>query len=154
MDGLKGRIPAAPVPVRPPRPGRVPIGDASTEEYDKTETITARPTADVLLEVLFLDEETCDPCRTTVATVDRLAAEMEGSLGAAGRTVEVRKIHVTDPEQARQLGFVTSPTGRVWTSHPTSRRRSARPAERWPANPPTAASFRGTAAPTRHRRSR
>jgi FAD/FMN-containing dehydrogenase len=74
---------------------------------------TATRNADVLLEVLFLDEETCDPCRTTTATVDRLAAEMAGSLGAVGRTVEVRKIHVTDPEQARELGFVSSPTVRV-----------------------------------------
>lgn len=77
---------------------------------------TTRPspaTTVVELEVLYLDAQTCDPCRATTDAVDVAAAALAEHLRAGGRTLAVRHVHVTDQEQAETLGFVSSPTVRV-----------------------------------------
>ncbi|GAA4988005.1 DUF2703 domain-containing protein [Pseudonocardia tropica] len=75
-------------------------------------TTTTEPT-EVLLEVLYLDARTCSPCRATLGAVDEAAAELGRHLEETGRRLTVRTIHVTDPQQAEELGFVSSPTVRV-----------------------------------------
>lgn len=76
--------------------------------------MTATPTTpEVLLEVLYLDAEHCDPCRSTLDTVDEAATVLAGRLRDQGRSLVVRTIHVTDQDQADALGFVSSPTVRV-----------------------------------------
>ena len=71
------------------------------------------PTDRVRIELLYLDAETCDPCRATVASAERAAEELREGLAERGIAVELELIHVTDTEQARALGFVSSPTVRV-----------------------------------------
>ena len=68
---------------------------------------------EIVLDVLYLDGDGCDPCRTTIASVDEVSAVLDGPLRDVGRTLTVNTIHVTDREQAHQLGFVSSPTVRV-----------------------------------------
>ncbi len=75
-------------------------------------TDTATPT-EVVLDVLYLDERSCDPCRAATASADEVAAALAEPLHAVGHTLTVRKIHVTDPKQARALGFVSAPTIRI-----------------------------------------
>lgn len=75
-------------------------------------TATLAP-SEVVLEVLYLDAQTCDPCRATTDAVDIAATALAEQLRTQGRTLTVRQVHVTDPEQARELGFVSSPTVRV-----------------------------------------
>lgn len=75
-------------------------------------TPTRTPT-EVVLEVLYLDAQTCDPCRATTDAVDVAATALTEHLRGEGRTLIVRKVHVTDPGQAHALGFVSSPTVRV-----------------------------------------
>lgn len=70
-------------------------------------------TTEVVLEVLYLDAQTCDPCRSTNDAVDVAAAQLAERLRALGRTLTVRKVHVTDPAEAAEHGFVSSPTVRV-----------------------------------------
>jgi FAD/FMN-containing dehydrogenase len=67
----------------------------------------------VVLEVLYLDQDTCEPCHRTTDAAESAAAALSEHLREQGRTLEVRTIHVTDVEQARALGFVSSPTVRV-----------------------------------------
>lgn len=74
---------------------------------------TTLAATEVVLEVLYLDSRTCDPCRATTDAVDVAAVALAEHLRAEGRTLAVRRIHVTDPEQAEALGFVSSPTVRV-----------------------------------------
>ena len=71
------------------------------------------PTKRVRIELLYLDAETCDPCRATVASAERAAQELREALADRGIEVELDLTHVTDPVQARALGFVSSPTVRV-----------------------------------------
>lgn len=65
------------------------------------------------IEFMFLDTSVCTRCRGTEASLEEAVAEVAGVLEAAGREVVVRKIHVRSEEQARELGFVSSPTIRV-----------------------------------------
>jgi hypothetical protein len=71
------------------------------------------PTDRVQIELLYLDAETCDPCRATIASAERAAGELREALAQRGIEVELRLTHVADREQARALGFVSSPTVRV-----------------------------------------
>lgn len=69
--------------------------------------------ANVEVELLYLDLDTCDRCRATDRNLDTALEAVSGVLRGAGREVTVRKTHVTTEEQAAQLGFVSSPTIRV-----------------------------------------
>ncbi|GAA4744710.1 DUF2703 domain-containing protein [Actinomycetospora chibensis] len=66
-----------------------------------------------MLEVLYLDAQTCDPCRSTADAVDAAAGALTADLHERGRTLTVRKIRVAGRERAAALGFVSSPTVRV-----------------------------------------
>ena len=65
------------------------------------------------IELLYLDREVCEPCRGAEASLDKAVAQASGILEATGVSVVVRKTHVTTEEEARRLGFVSSPTIRV-----------------------------------------
>jgi hypothetical protein len=71
-------------------------------------TDTAAPT-EVVLDVLYLDDRSCERCRAATASADEVAAALAEPLHAVGHTLTVRKIHVTDPRQARALGLVSAP---------------------------------------------
>ena len=65
------------------------------------------------IDFLYLDLETCTRCRSTDANLETALAEVGRVLEAAGVEISVRKTLVASEEQARMLGFVSSPTIRV-----------------------------------------
>ncbi|MGD9563107.1 MAG: DUF2703 domain-containing protein [Pyrinomonadaceae bacterium] len=67
----------------------------------------------VEIEFLYLDLESCDPCRGTDDSLEEALSEVSGVIGATGAVVDLKKIHVTSYEQALDLGLVRSPTIRV-----------------------------------------
>ena len=70
-------------------------------------------TADVTVELPYLDLGACDRCQATDRNLDTALEAVSGVLRAAGRTVTVTKTHVTTEEQAARLGFASSPAIRV-----------------------------------------
>ena len=70
-------------------------------------------THEVVIDFLYLDLETCTRCRGTDANLEAALAEVGRILDAAGVDVSVGKTLVASAEQARTLGFVSSPTIRV-----------------------------------------
>src|SRR5687768_16789804 len=76
-------------------------------------TTTATDDGPIVLELLYLDLETCEPCRGASSNVDDAVAAVREQVEAAGRSLEVCEIHVTSRAQADDLGFVSSPTVRV-----------------------------------------
>lgn len=74
---------------------------------------TQTKAADVVVELLYLDMERCEPCRDAGDNLDDAIESIAEALAEGGRTLEVRRIHVTDPEQAETLGLTSSPTIRV-----------------------------------------
>lgn len=71
------------------------------------------PTRRLTIDFLYLDRSRCTRCQATDTVLDDALAELAGDLRAASVVAEVRKIHVKTAEQARELGFVTSPTIRI-----------------------------------------
>lgn len=67
----------------------------------------------LLVEFLYLDLEKCSRCRETEQVLDEAVAEVRPVLRTTGIELELRKIHVQSEEQARDLGFISSPTIRV-----------------------------------------
>jgi hypothetical protein len=67
----------------------------------------------LLIEFMYLDLESCTRCRGTDANLEAALAQVGHVLDAAGVEVAVRKTLVASVEQARTLGFVSSPTIRV-----------------------------------------
>lgn len=65
------------------------------------------------IELLYLDLDVCERCQGTEKSLEEALAEVSRVLEATGVEVEVKKIHVQSEEQARQLGFVSSPTIRI-----------------------------------------
>lgn len=65
------------------------------------------------IDFLYLDLSTCTRCRGTENNLEEAIAEVARVLEATGTRVTVRKIHVQTEEQARELGFVSSPTVRI-----------------------------------------
>jgi hypothetical protein len=68
---------------------------------------------ELAIELLYLDLETCTRCRGTDANLEVALTEVGRVLDAAGVAVSVRKELVASAEQARLLGFVSSPTIRI-----------------------------------------
>jgi hypothetical protein len=68
---------------------------------------------ELLIDFMYLDLETCTRCRGTDANLEAALADVGRVLAAAGVDVSVRKTLVASAEQARALGFVSSPTIRV-----------------------------------------
>jgi len=77
--------------------------------------LVAAPAAthQLAIDFMYLDLETCTRCRGTDANLEAALAEVGRVLEAAGVDVLVRKTLVASAEQARALGFVSSPTIRV-----------------------------------------
>lgn len=73
----------------------------------------AVPPRQLLVEFLYLDLEKCSRCRETEQVLDEALAEVTPVLRTTRIELELRKIHVQSEEQARDLGFVSSPTIRV-----------------------------------------
>jgi hypothetical protein len=74
---------------------------------------TTLPTRQLQIEFLFLDLDTCTRCRATDATLLEAIERTRPALDAAGVTVSLTKTLVAGEAQARQLGFVSSPTIRI-----------------------------------------
>jgi hypothetical protein len=73
----------------------------------------ASATHQLVIDFLYLDLETCTRCRGTDANLAAALAEVGRVLDAAGVEVSMRKTLVASEEQARLLGFVSSPTIQV-----------------------------------------
>ena len=65
------------------------------------------------VDFLYLDLTTCSRCRASDATLDAAVEIVRPVLYSAGASIEIRKTLVETEEQARVLGFVSSPTIRV-----------------------------------------
>jgi uncharacterized protein DUF2703 len=73
----------------------------------------ATATRHLQIDFLFLDLETCTRCRATDAALAQALELTRPVLDVAGIGVSVTKTRVTDERQAREQGFVSSPTIRV-----------------------------------------
>src|SRR5687768_1961969 len=69
--------------------------------------------AQLAIDFMYLDLETCTRCRDTDANLEAALTEVGRALNAAGVGVSVRKTRVASAEQARARGCITSPTIRV-----------------------------------------
>jgi hypothetical protein len=80
-----------------------------------TDGVIEAPAArrELVIDFMYLDLETCTRCRGTDANLEAALAEVGRVLDAAGVQVSVRKTLVASAEQARAIGFVSSPTIRV-----------------------------------------
>ena len=80
-------------------------------------TTTSKPAAPasqtIEVDFLYLDLTTCSRCRASDATLDAAVELVRPVLESVGTGIEVRKRLVETEEQARALGFVSSPTIRV-----------------------------------------
>ncbi len=65
------------------------------------------------IELLYLDLSICSRCQGADASLDEAVGEVARVLEATGVEVVVRKTHVQSEAQARELGFVSSPTIRL-----------------------------------------
>lgn len=82
-----------------------------TTETKSAPAVPSRHTVEV--EFLYLDLATCSRCRGSDATLDSAVGMVRPVLHSVGTSIEVRKTLVETEEQARALGFVSSPTIRV-----------------------------------------
>ncbi len=79
-----------------------------------TTTSGSVPTSRTIeVDFLYLDITTCSRCRASDATLDAAVEITRPVLESRDASVEVRKTLVETEEQARTLGFVSSPTIRV-----------------------------------------
>jgi hypothetical protein len=85
------------------------MGAAVMDEPVKARAVTKG----IDIDFLYLDLETCTRCRGTDAHLVAALSAVEQVLAAAGAPVSVRKTLVGSAEQARALGFMSSPTIRV-----------------------------------------
>jgi len=67
----------------------------------------------LIIDFLYLDLTICSWCQGTEASLDAAISQVAQVLSATDIEVQVNKINVVSEEQARQLGFVSSPTIRV-----------------------------------------
>lgn len=67
----------------------------------------------VEIEYLYIDMETCTRCKETDESLDQAVELLTPALASTGVDLTVRKTLVETEDQARELGFVSSPTIRV-----------------------------------------
>lgn len=65
------------------------------------------------IELLYVDLSVCTRCQGAEASLEEAISEVGRVLEATGVEVSVRKIHVRSEEEARELGFFSSPTIRL-----------------------------------------
>ena len=82
-----------------------------------TPTLTPHPqpsdAPDVLVELFVLDQERCGPCRSAIGELRLAATLLEDGLAGSAIRVASRVVQLTDADEARRLGVVSSPTVRV-----------------------------------------
>ncbi len=71
------------------------------------------PRRAVDVEFLYLDRTACARCRGTEEALRAAVEEARRILEPSGVDVSLRRIHVRTEQQARALGFVSSPTVRL-----------------------------------------
>lgn len=88
-----------------------PCCPPSGENKSSGDARTARRIVDI--DFIYLDLSVCTRCLGAESRLTESIAEVANVLEATGAQVSVNNIHVTSEEQARDLGFVVSPTIRV-----------------------------------------
>ena len=78
-----------------------------------TSKSAAQTSRTVEVDFLYLDLTTCSRCRGSGAALEAAVKITRPALEAVGASVEVRRTLVETEEQARTLGFASSPTIRV-----------------------------------------
>ncbi len=72
--------------------------------------LVSRAGQTIEVDFLYLDLTTCSRCRASDASLQAAMETVQPVLDAVGVSIEVRKTLVETEEQARALGFVSSPT--------------------------------------------
>ena len=67
----------------------------------------------VRIELFALDTDHCSPCRAALSNLQEAAAELTRTLDSSTYDVDARLVRLSSPEQARELGVLSSPTVRV-----------------------------------------
>lgn len=65
------------------------------------------------IDFMYIDLDVCDRCLGTETSLDDAISEVTKILSSTGYQIEVNKTLVETEEQARELGFVSSPTIRL-----------------------------------------
>jgi glutaredoxin len=65
------------------------------------------------IEFMYLDLSVCSWCQSTESNLEEAIAEVAHVLKETGVKVNVSKIHIQSEQQARNLGFISSPTIRI-----------------------------------------
>ncbi len=95
-------------------PSSLRVEHVSTEDRMTTpDTNGADAMRPLTIEFLFLDRETCRRCRETEPVIDHALAQLRPVLATLGIAPVLRKLHVTDAEQALAWGLTASPTVRI-----------------------------------------
>lgn len=69
--------------------------------------------SEIVIDFLYLDDETCAPCSGTEAALDRAVEMLQGPMSALGVALKIRKTHMVDRKTAIAHAFLSSPTIRV-----------------------------------------
>lgn len=67
----------------------------------------------LLIDLMYIDLTVCDRCMGTDASLEEAITEVAKVLKATGYEIEVRKTLIESEEQAREMGFISSPTIRI-----------------------------------------
>ncbi len=96
-------------------PGASGAGNSNTSCCctDNSIATSVQPKRQFLIEFMFIDLSVCTRCQRTESSLEEAVSEVARILEATGVEVVVRKIHIQTEAQARELGFISSPTIRV-----------------------------------------
>lgn len=97
-------------------PGATGTGNSQTScccTDNSTATSIPPEKRQFLIEFMYIDLSVCTRCQGAESNLEEAVSEVARILEATGVEVVVRKIHVQTEDQARELGFVSSPTIRV-----------------------------------------
>ena len=83
------------------------------EELDKKSSGVGEKGRSINIDFMYIDLSECTWCQGTDRNLQEALSEVAQVLKATGVEVTVNKIHVQSEEQARELGFVSSPTIRI-----------------------------------------
>lgn len=83
--------------------------DYATKEGGQEETENTK----LDIEFMYLDLSVCTWCQSTESNLEEAISEVAQVLKATGVEVNLRKIHIQSEEQAKELGFISSPTIRI-----------------------------------------
>ena len=83
------------------------------KKVGKQEAIPSASHRKIEIDFLYVDLSVCTRCKGTDAHLEEALSEVSRILGAAGVEVSVRKTLVESEEEARALGFFSSPTLRI-----------------------------------------